>query len=58
MPSDLLGRPVRPRHDPVGRPTVALAAVHAAPGNGIVAVLTADVDLARGSLAVRGVTSR
>ncbi|MFD7881902.1 hypothetical protein ACFV3N_05640 [Streptomyces bauhiniae] len=53
VPSDLLARLLDHAATPLGRLTVALAAVHAITGGDISAILTADVDLARGTLEVR-----
>ncbi|MCX4460146.1 hypothetical protein OOK58_57220 [Streptomyces sp. NBC_01728] len=53
VPSDLLAGLLDHATTPLGRLTVALAAVHAVPGSDILKVLTADVDLARGTLEIR-----
>jgi hypothetical protein len=51
--SDLLAGLLDLAEIPLGRLTVALVAVHAIPGGDIRTILTADVDLARGTLEIR-----
>ncbi|MFB7499347.1 hypothetical protein ACFC09_32480 [Streptomyces sp. NPDC056161] len=53
VPSDLLAGLLDHAATPLGRLTVALAAVLAVPGSDIRTILTADVDLARGTLEIR-----
>ncbi|MEV7123923.1 hypothetical protein [Kitasatospora griseola] len=53
VPGDLLAGVLDHAATPLGRLTVALAAVHAISGDDISTILTADVDLARGTLEVR-----
>ncbi|MFI8235003.1 hypothetical protein ACIGDI_40050 [Streptomyces sp. NPDC085900] len=53
VPSDLLARLLDHARTPVGRLAVALAAVHAVPGRDMRMILTADVDLARGTVEIR-----
>ncbi|MFF8632459.1 hypothetical protein [Streptomyces werraensis] len=53
VPSDLLAGLLDHAATPLGRLTVALAAVHAISGHDIRAIRTADVDLARGTVEIR-----
>ncbi|WP_405589818.1 hypothetical protein [Streptomyces sp. NBC_01190] len=53
VPSDLLRGLLDHASCPIGRLTVALAAVHALSGHDIRTILTANTDLARGTLEIR-----
>jgi hypothetical protein len=53
LPSDLLAGLLDHAATPLGRLTVALAAVHAVSGHHIRTIRTADVDLARGTVEIR-----
>ncbi|EDY53104.1 conserved hypothetical protein [Streptomyces clavuligerus] len=53
VPSDLLAMLLDHARTPIGRLTIALAAVHAVPGRDMRAILTADVNLARGTVEIR-----
>nr|WP_260616844.1 hypothetical protein [Streptomyces sp. WAC05458] len=53
VPSDLLAGLLDHSATPLGRLTVALAAVHAISGHDIRAIRTADVNLARGTVEIR-----